>query len=215
MSSAEQYVIIRSQAPWPRKKGLPSELILSVRLQGACLTHFRCSRSARTMDKLITNHAYLFIKQGLGEIQRGNTVLTSFNLQSVIKRNTAARLQKRCLGSAFLLVPTDPSSRGHCQPHAGSGHHFSASRCSPAARDFGQVPSPARVSASSSVKWVRAPLASGVSLRQGRQATAVRRLFQDPARSCVVKACPLPSSSVLARHGLPLQQRPRGPLHGL
>ena len=54
------------------------------------------------MDQLITNHAYLFIKQGLGEIQRGNTVFTSFNLQSVIKWNTAARLQKCCLISAFF-----------------------------------------------------------------------------------------------------------------
>lgn len=86
----------RSHARWTKKKGLLSELILSMRLQGACLTHFRCSRSIHTMDKLITNHAYLFIKQGLGEIQRGNTVLTSFNLLSVIKRNTAARLQKCC-----------------------------------------------------------------------------------------------------------------------
>lgn len=46
----------------------------------------------RTVEKLITNHAYLFIKQGLGEIQRGSAVFASFNLQSVIKRNTAARL---------------------------------------------------------------------------------------------------------------------------
>lgn len=76
-----------------QKKGLRRELILSTRLQGARLTHFRCSRSNRTTDKLITNHAYLFIKQGLGEIQRGNTVFTAFNLQSVIKRNTAARLR--------------------------------------------------------------------------------------------------------------------------
>lgn len=109
-------MITRSQAPRTGKKGLQSELILSTRLQGACLTHFRCSRSIRTMDKLITNHAYLFIKRGLGEIQRGNTVLTSFNLQSVIKRNTAARLQEWHLTSAFFLVQTDLLSRGHCDP---------------------------------------------------------------------------------------------------
>lgn len=94
MSTAEQYMILWSHAPWTRKKKFAARLILSTSLQGACLTHFRCSRSIRTMDKLITNHAYLFIKQGLGEIQRGNTVFTSFNLQSVIKWNTAARLQE-------------------------------------------------------------------------------------------------------------------------
>lgn len=114
MSTAEKYVmIVRSQSRWTRKKGLLSELILSTGLQGACLTHFRCSRSICTMDKLITNHAYLFIKQGLGEIQRGNTVLTSFNLQSVIKRNTAARLQKCYRISSFFLVQTDLFSGGH------------------------------------------------------------------------------------------------------
>lgn len=101
---------------------MPSELILSTSLQGACLTHFRCSRSTRTMDKLITNHAYLFIKQGLGEIQRGNTVLTSFNLQSVIKRNTAARLQKYDLISAFFLAWTDLCSGGRSYPQARSHH---------------------------------------------------------------------------------------------
>lgn len=59
------------------------------------------------MEKLITNHAYLFIKQGLGEIQRGSTGFTSFNLQSVIKRNTAARLG--CLfPSAFSRHQADP-----------------------------------------------------------------------------------------------------------
>lgn len=77
------------------------------------------------MDKLITNHAYLFIKKGLGEIQRGNTVLTSFNLQSVIKRNTAARLHK-CLIPAFSLVETDLFSGGHFYPQAGSCHPSSA-----------------------------------------------------------------------------------------
>lgn len=78
------------------------------------------------MDQLITNHAYLFIKQGLGEIQRGNTVFTSFNLQSVIKRNTAARLQKCCLISTFFLVQTDPFSGGHFHPQVGPCHHSSA-----------------------------------------------------------------------------------------
>ena len=119
-------MIIRSQAPWTRKKGLPSELILSTRLRGACLTHFRCSRSLRTMDKLITNHAYLFIKQGLGEIQRGNAVFSSFHLQSVIKWSAAARLQERSLVSAFLLLQTDLFSKGHFHPHAGSAHPSSA-----------------------------------------------------------------------------------------
>lgn len=128
----------RSHARWTKKKGLLSELILSMRLQGACLTHFRCSRSIHTMDKLITNHAYLFIKQGLGEIQRGNTVLTSFNLLSVIKRNTAARLQKCC-----QIVPFSwfrPLLWGPFLPSSGI-LSFSPFRCSLATCDVGQAPS--------------------------------------------------------------------------
>lgn len=163
------------------------------------------------MDKLITNHAYLFIKQGLGEIQRGNTVLTSFNLQSVIKRNTAARLQKRCLVSAFLLVLTDLCSRGHCQPHTGSGHPPFTFRCSRAARDFGQVPCPARTSASSSVKWVRAPLAARVSWRQVRQVTAVPGSGQalcGEGLSSALLLCACPPGTATATEALASPQRP-------
>lgn len=124
---------------------MPGVLILSARLQGACLTRFRCSRSVGTTDQLITNHAYLFIKQGLGEIQRGNTVFTSFNLQSVIKRNTAARLQKCCLISIrlYVLAQTDLFSGGHFYPQVGSCHPSSAIMHSQTACDSEQVPAPA------------------------------------------------------------------------
>lgn len=97
------------------------------------------------MAKLITNHAYLFIKQGLGEIQSGNTALTSFNLQSVIKWNTAARLQKCCrvppfpwLGPTCSLGATPVLKWGLIilQPLSGSL----------AACDAGQAPSAACVS---------------------------------------------------------------------
>ena len=138
-------VIIGRHALWTRKKGLPGVLILSTRLQGACLTRFRCSHSIGTTDQLITNHAYLFIKQGLGEIQRGNTVFTSFNLQSVIKRNTAARLQKCCLISIrlFSLAQTDLFSGGHFYPQVESCHPSSAVMHSRTACDSEQVPAPA------------------------------------------------------------------------
>lgn len=49
-------------------------------IAGGTFNSLQVLQKIRTMDKLITNHAYLFIKKGLGEIQRGNTVLTSFNL---------------------------------------------------------------------------------------------------------------------------------------
>lgn len=136
-----------------RKEGLLSKLILSRRLQGACLTHFRCSRSSHTMDKLITNHAYLFIKQGLGEIHRGNTVLTSFNLQSVIKGNTAARLQPSWLNPTFFLNQADPFSKGLC---LSSGRVLSSSlalQLYTGCSQFEAVPSAACSSVSSSVKW--------------------------------------------------------------
>lgn len=64
------------------------------------------------MDKLITNHAYLFIKQGLGEIQRGNTAFPPFNLQSVIKQDTAARAETALLCLSRLpAAPPAASSR--------------------------------------------------------------------------------------------------------
>lgn len=147
------------------KKGLRRKLILSTRLQGARLTHFRCSRCNRTTDKLITNHAYLFIKQGLGDIQRGSTIFTSFNLLSVIKRNTAARLHNTASHPPF------PGCRLTSSPGAASALTqglvilLQPLRCSPATCDFGQVPSPALISVSSSVKWVHAPLAARVPER--------------------------------------------------
>lgn len=72
------------------------------------------------MDKLITNHAYLFIKKGLGEIQGGSTVLTSFNLQPVIKQDAAARLQNRCPKPAFPLVEAHLFPGDHFHPQAGA-----------------------------------------------------------------------------------------------
>jgi hypothetical protein len=79
------------------------------RIAGGMLNPLQVLHNHPTIEELIANHAYLFIKQGLGEIQRGITVSTSFNLLlSVIKRNTAARLQPHCLVPAFCLDQVDP-----------------------------------------------------------------------------------------------------------
>lgn len=103
MSTAEALLIIlvTRTVDQDGKACRPHWLILSARLQGGMLNSLQVLQKPRTMGKLITNHAYLFIKQGLGEIQRGSAVFTSFNLQSVIKQNTAAGLG--CLLSSRLF----------------------------------------------------------------------------------------------------------------
>lgn len=75
----------------PGRESLPATPAKTVgEIAGGMLNSLQVLRKPSTMGKLITNHAYLFIKQGLGEIQRGSAVFTSFNLQPVIKQNTAA-----------------------------------------------------------------------------------------------------------------------------
>lgn len=139
------------------------------------------------MDKLITNHAYLFIKKGLGEIQRGNTVLTSFNLQSVIKRNTAVRLQKCCLIPAFSWFRLTPSLGAFSTFKQGLVFLLQPFGRPLDTWDFGQVPLPARVSVSSSAKWVHDPLA--VRTPEERGGDGYSGLFQSSDRSCVGRAC--------------------------
>lgn len=128
-----QYVHCRGTADYsghthrgPGRESLPATPAKTVgEIAGGMLNSLQVLRKPRTMGKLITNHAYLFIKQGLGEIQRGSAVFTSFNLQPVIKPNTAAGLGV-CSVPAFSQDQADPFPRGHVWPQTGCFHPSSA-----------------------------------------------------------------------------------------